>query len=412
MQFQCALLSVVLVCAGEAQSPKSITYLRLSQPIVEQRLQTPAPSEDWSSALRQQYAKAGIPAYQIVEQAVPGSSQKMVICTIAGRGDSTVIVSASLARPKDDDAASVAWASLAMLPLLAESLNGVSTESTILFVAFSDDKRHRDVSSWYVAQLTEDQRRKIKAAVEISQVGRGRTSFDVKRGDRALADWLATAALALRQSDLAPSYEWDSADFAYAKAFRSANVPAITVSSQPQHVLHSFSAAYSPVNKLILSEYYNTYQLLCVLLLDVDRVARGASPKSTITLHATTQPKATGPVFTVDEANSIIGAQINDERSRHGSRALRWFGVAELQGLTCDMAHNNQLDAGPFESLLKLKKLSGAIAVFSGDYPSLTPEQLQGFKVGRFQKIAVATCVIPSPEMKGPTYWIAVLAYE
>jgi hypothetical protein len=106
-----------------AQSPKSITYLRLGQQLVEQRSQLPAPSEEWSDALRKLYAKAGIPTYQIVEQTVPGSSQKLLICTIAGRGDSVIVVSASLARPKDEDAATVAWASRAMLPLLAESLN-------------------------------------------------------------------------------------------------------------------------------------------------------------------------------------------------------------------------------------------------------------------------------------------------
>ena len=110
------------------------------------------------------------------------------------------------------------------------------------------------------------------------------------------------------------------------------------------------------------------------------------------------------------EANSIIAAQINDERSRYGSRTLNWLGIAELQSMTCEMAHNNQLDAGPFESLLKEKKLSEAIAVFSGSHPSLTP--VQGFKAGRFQKLSVATCIIPSPEAKPPTYWIAAVASE
>jgi hypothetical protein len=410
MQFECALLGLALIGSCAAQSPKSITYLRLSQPIVEQRLQTPATSEDWSAALRKQYAKAGIPAYQIVEQAVPGSSQKMVICTIAGRGDSTVIVSASLARPKDDDAASVAWASLAMLPLLAESLNGVSTESTILFVAFSDDKRHRDVSSWYAAQLTEDQRKKIKAAVEISQVGRGRTSYEVKRGDRYLADWLATAALALRQPDLAPSQEWDAIDFVDAKAFRSKTVPAITVSSEPQRVNQSFSMAFRPLNKVNPSTYYGTYQLLCVFLLDLDRAARGASPKSTITPASPTQHA--GPIFTEEQASRIIAGQINAARTEHGVRTLRSALIPELQAMACDMARTNQLDTGPFESLLKQKQLSGTVVVFSRDYPSLTPEQLQGLKIGRFQRLSVATCVVPSPEAKGPTYWTATLAYE
>jgi len=407
-----ALLSMALAICCSAQSPKSITYLRLGQQLVEQRSQLPAPSEEWSDALRTLYAKAGVPSYQIVEQTVPGSSQKLVICTIAGRGDSVIVVSAGLARPKDEDAAAVAWASLAMLPLLAESLNAVSTDSTILFIAFPADNRHHTGATEYVRHLDQEQRKKIKAAVEISTIGRGRTTFEVKRAERFLADWLATAALALRLPKLWPSYEGDTVDFVDARAFRSADVPAITVSSQPTRVALSFSAVYTPDNKLVMTEYYNTYQLLCVFLLDLDRVARGASPKSTITPAPAPQQKAAGSVFTVDEVNSIIAAQVNDERSRHGSRILLWQGVAELQGMTCEMAHSNQLATGPFEGLLRMKQLSGTVVVFTGDYPSLTPEQLQGLKVGRFQKLSIATCVVPSPEAKVPTYWIAALAYE
>lgn len=184
------------MCAG--QSPKSVTYLRLSSEIVEKRLQPPTASEDWSDALRKQYLKAGIPAYQIVEQTVPGSSQRMIICSIKGRGENVIVVSASITRSNDSDAANVAWGSLAMLPLLAESLNAVSTDSTILFIAFSGDNRHHTGATEYVRHLDEEQRKKIKAAVEISTIGRGRTTFEVKGAERFLADWLATAALALR----------------------------------------------------------------------------------------------------------------------------------------------------------------------------------------------------------------------
>jgi hypothetical protein len=412
VRFQHALLVLLLATNCAAQAPKSVTYLRLSTQIVEQRSLPPAPSEDWSDALLNLYAKAGIPRDQIVQRAVPGSSQRMIICTVVGRGDSVLVVSASLARPKDDDAASIAWASLAMLPVLAESLNGVSTESTILFIAFPGESRRHPSSAWYAQQLSDAQRKKIKAAVEISGIGRGRTTYDFRHGDRSLPDWLATAALALRLPNVWPSYDGDAVDFTDAKAFRSADVPAITVSSLPQHVPHSFSAAYTPVNKLSLYEYYNTYQLLCVFLLDLDRVARGVSPKSSIAPSSAAQTKAAGQGFTVDEVNRIIWAQINNERSEHGSKVLRWMGIAGLQDLTCDMAHNNHLDTGPFESLLQQNKLSGTVAVFSGDYPSLTPEHLQGLKIGRFQKLSVATCVIPSPEAKPPTYWIAAVASE
>ena len=410
--FQCALLFVAFVTTCVAQSPKSVTYLRLSTQIVQQRLQPPAPSEDWSDALFRLYLKAGIPPDQVVQQVVTGSTQKMTVCTLKGRGDSILVVSASLGRSKDDDAARVAWASLAMLPLIAESINGVSTESTILFISFPGEKPRHSTSAWYTQQLSEAQRAKIKAAVEISSIGRGRTTYDIKKEERSLSDWLATAALALNLPAVIPAYEGDTADFTDAKAFRSAGVPAITVSSWPQRVPHSFSAGYTPLNKLSLYDDYNSYQLLCVFLLDLDRVPRGTSPKSIITAPSSPQHKAGAQIFSVDEVNSIIAAQINDERARHGSRTLRWLGIAELQAITCDMGHNNKLDAAPFESLLQAKKLSGAVAVFSGDYPSLTPEQLQGLKIGRYQRLAIATCILPSSEGEGPTYWIAAVAYE
>src|SRR5664279_4556255 len=199
MLFRHILLGLLLASTCISQNPKSVTFLRLSPRIVEQRLQTPAPSDDWSDVLRRQYAKAGMQPDQLYEQAVPGSSQKMLICTLKGRGDSVIIVSASLERPENNEAKrNVAWASLAMLPLLAESLNSVSTNSSIVLIAFPPDKHHQSVSTSYAKKLSETERKNIKAAIEISGVGRGRTSYDAKAGDRYLAEWLAVAAVSLQ----------------------------------------------------------------------------------------------------------------------------------------------------------------------------------------------------------------------
>src|SRR5664279_5173169 len=198
MLFRHILLGLLLASTCISQNPKSVTFLRLSPQIVEQRLQPPAPSDDWSDVLRKQYTKAGIPPEQLVEKSVPGSSQNMLICTLKGRGDSVIFVSASLERPQNEAKRNVAWASLAMLPLLAESLNSVSTNSSIVLIAFPSDKHHVPVSTSYAKKLSETERKNIKAAIEISGVGRGRTSYDAKAGDRYLAEWLAVAAVSLQ----------------------------------------------------------------------------------------------------------------------------------------------------------------------------------------------------------------------
>jgi hypothetical protein len=118
-----ALLLVALTATFAAQLARSVTYLRLGPQAVEQHVRLPL--ENWSDVLHPRYFRSGIPEYQIVEQSVPGSSQKMVICTIAGCGDTTILVTASLDEPHNEAKCNLAWASLAMLPVLTESLNAV-----------------------------------------------------------------------------------------------------------------------------------------------------------------------------------------------------------------------------------------------------------------------------------------------
>jgi hypothetical protein len=248
--------------------------------------------------------------------------------------------------------------------------------------------------------------------VEIAEVGRGAPSFDIKHRERYLAEWLATSAHALGVSGLTPSAPEDTIDFIDAKEFRSAAIPAITVSSQPQLERRSFSSAYLPANKLSSDDYYNTYKLLCVFLLNLDRAARGASPQSTKTSTLPSPGSASGPVFTEQQASAMITLQIERVRDDYHAGTLSPRVMPELHDMTCEMARSDHLDPGPFEGLLKQKGLNGVVAASAGNYPNLSPEQMQGLKLGRFHKLSVATCILPSPEPKATTYWIAALVYE
>ena len=155
-----------------------------------------------------------------------------------------------------------------MLPLLAESLNAVSTDSSIVLVALPGEKYRHPGSSWYVKQLSEAQRKKIKAEVEISEVGRGVPTFDTNRRDRYLAEWLATAALALGLQVPMQAAEIDAQDFPDAKQFRSASIPAITVSSQPirKHI-HSAAAICRSTNSIQMRTTAPTNCCACFCLI-------------------------------------------------------------------------------------------------------------------------------------------------
>jgi hypothetical protein len=93
------------------------------------------------------------------------------------------------------------------------------------------------------------------------------------------------------------------------------------------------------------------------------------------------------------------------------SAAVKRLDDSSLHDMVCDMARNNRLDGAPFEALLTKKKLSGTVAVMKGDYPSLSPEQLQGVKLARFRSLSVATFLIQPSEGDRPTYWIAAVAF-
>jgi len=335
----------------------------------------------------------------------------MLVCTLKGRGDTVIVVTASLEVPQTEAKRNVAWTSLAMLPLLAESLNSVSTDSSIVLIAFPTDKHHNSTSSHYVEKLGKAERGKIKAVIEISGVGRGATSYDVKPQDRYLADWLAVAAASLRQGVPAKSEYFDTNEFADAKAFRAVDVSAITVSSAPQHYASAWDHPGLAVEAIDTSAYYATYEELCVFLVDIDRAARGESPRTSALVASAGKSLPKRPQFTDDQASTMIARQIGETRDQYRASTLSPAVIPELHDLVCQMARNNQLDTVPFESLLKEKKLSGAVVVTSGDYPRLTPEQLQGLKVARFHKLSVSACVVPSDGELPSIYWIAALAY-
>ena len=406
-----ALLFLTLAATGAAQNPKSVTFLRLSPQIVEQRLQTPAPSEDWSAVLRQQYQKAGIQPDQLSEQPVPGSPRPMLICTLKGRGETVIVVTASLEVPQTAAKSNVAWASLAMLPLLAESLNSVSTDASIMLIVFPPRKHQSSASSRYAQKLAKAEREKIKAVVEISGVGRGATSYDIKQ-ERYLADWLSVAAASLRQGVPAKSEYFDTEEFSDAKAFRAVDVPAITVSSSPQHYASAWDHPGLAVEAIDTSAYYATYQELCVFLIDIDRAGHGESPRTSVSVATSAeQPHTRRPQFTDDQASIMIVRQIGEARDQYHTSTLWPAGIPELHDLVCQMAHSDRLDTAPYDALLKKKKLSGTVVVTSVEYPSLTPEQLQGLKVAKFHHLSVSSCVVPSDRDRPSIYWIAALVY-
>jgi VWFA-related protein len=271
---------VFLSCLSIADS---IVYVRVHRDLIEQHLKLePQAEADRVKTLRQLFNKAGCP--QVSEQEVPKQDFPNLICIIPGEEEGTIIVGTASDYTTDQ------WSTLTMLPLLAESIIGVPHRFTIALVAFTGSGHAFRGSSWYATQLTELQRKNIRAMIDLDNLGRTPPVFSLAQQDRTLAMWLEVAAhslqfptptqidpsmsnLPLRNGLLAVKNEDLWAD---AGPFQHERVPAISLQSARPDMVANLKQAGAVPNaysgeSFNIEAYEDTYRLLCVYVLYLDR---------------------------------------------------------------------------------------------------------------------------------------------
>ncbi|MGA9566571.1 MAG: VWA domain-containing protein [Candidatus Korobacteraceae bacterium] len=319
------VITLAVVCFAD-----SLTYMRIDRSVIEKRIQTVPPTDkDKVDTIRAQFKAAGCPADQIQEQAVPDLEVPNIICTLPGPDPGAIVIATQLESKAHGDEALVDWGSVAMLPLLAESLNSAPHRETLVLAAFAGHDRGVTGANWYLKQLTTDQRAQITAMIQIEQVGRtpaayafpgpdssnitsaGRRQAIAQPGHEAttLSKVLPIAARSLKVPD--DPKQINDIPATAARVFDEANIPAI--------VIHSASyVTITPPGKveqvrlmrttLDPQVYTDTYNLLCVYTLYLDKVyslarskalaaqtAKAGTPPNTDATAAASQPGATSP---------------------------------------------------------------------------------------------------------------------
>lgn len=289
VRMKCLLRLLAFFVLAQSSFAQGITYLRIGRPLIEAQLKlsTDGPKER-VRALRKQFEKAGCP--QLIEQAVPKEDVPNLICVLPGREEGTIVIGASLDYLPEDSSTPARWGALAMLPLMTESLNLVPHQFTLMFVAFSGREHGLRGSNWYVEQLPEPQRQTIWAMVDLDALGKTPPVYTLGQADKALATWMQVAAHSLRLPS-PPPVDPTTIDrrlqngvstvrtddlWVNAKPFVEKGVPAITVQSATPEMLPALrrQGAISEEVKGIgfdLDAYENTYRLLCVYALYLDR---------------------------------------------------------------------------------------------------------------------------------------------
>jgi hypothetical protein len=262
--------------------------MRVPRPMIEEHLKlAPDVEAERVRVLRDLFQKAGCP--RILEQTVPEEQSPNLICLLPGNEEGVIVVGASLDYAPEDAKAPAHWSALAMLPLLAKSLAAVPHRSTLVLVAFPGHAHGMRGASRYVSQLTEVERKTMRAMVDLDNLGRTSPVYALAQADKTLATWLQAAAHSLKltappqlnastsgpplQNSLPAIKDEDL--WADAKPFAQEHLPAIAVQSASPEMLPALRRDGSIPDRFTgtgfdLDSYDDTYRLLCVYLLYLD----------------------------------------------------------------------------------------------------------------------------------------------
>jgi len=325
------LLLFCLVSAGGFGG--SIVYLRVHKNVLAERVKgAPVSRADRVNKVRSLFEAAGCGAEHIAEQSFPKQDLPNVLCQLPGKEPGTIVVSAPIDFDGEEPDSSK-WATLALLPLMAESLVPAPHRFSITFVAFAGHDHGVRGSSEFLKQLSEAQRGEIRAMISLDELGRTPPVYVLGQQDALLANWFSVATASLRLRAVPTEInarsmnaqlingvpDFRAEDYLQdARSFQRAHVPAIALESAPAAMIPAIRRAGAWPQEVTGTEfdldiYEQTYNQLCVYILLLDSnlgTAHAAPPVASETKPAAGQPAATNVSNAVGSAGGQEAASI------------------------------------------------------------------------------------------------------
>jgi VWFA-related protein len=286
------IVGVVLVSALSTLclGGSSIVYLRVHRGAIEERLKGP-PQDPAGQVrkLRAQFEAAGCSGVNLYQEAVPRQELPNLICTVPGKEPGTIVVGAP-ADDVTDSGSGTHWPTLALLPLLAESVSSVQHRYSLIFVAFSGQQHGFRGSSEYLRELGRWQHPQIRAMVSLDDIGRTPPVYALAQDNLLLANWLSLSSSTLRLHSMPMEITARRIDdhlvngqstfnvddyLVDARTFQHSRIPAIAIRSAPAVMIPALrqTGAWqgtSSGNSFDMDTYEETYNLLSVYLLYLD----------------------------------------------------------------------------------------------------------------------------------------------
>jgi Zn-dependent M28 family amino/carboxypeptidase len=275
LRIVCCALLLAVVSAGQGTA---IHYDTVPAEDINRRL---GDFKDSNSAREQElhalFEEVGCSGEHLKEQNVKHSKDPNVICVLPGQSESTIIIGAHFDFVNKGAGVVDNWSGCSLLPSFYQSLKAFPRRHRFLFIGFTDEEKGLVGSDFYVHQMSKEDVRGISAMVNMDSLGTTPTKVDLDRGDKQLANTLATVAgsmhlpLSVMNVGQAGRSDGDS--------FRDRHVRSITIHSMTNETWPILHSARDQITEIRLADYYDTYRLIAAYLayLDVTMDASGAA---------------------------------------------------------------------------------------------------------------------------------------
>jgi hypothetical protein len=255
---------------GAIAASAQIHFQLLKQEAIEARLRSYKGTDfDREAELKKLFAESGCKPEHLSEQTVKAKQPANVICMHPGATDEVILVGAHFDHISAGDGVVDNWSSASLLPSLLFSVSQEPRRHTFLFVGFMGEEQHLVGSSYYAEHLSQEQRERIKAMVNMDTLGLGPTEVWVTHADDMLVRYLNGVAKAL-QLPLS-GVNVDKVGTTDSESFARYKIPRITIHTLTQDTLTILHSPRDRLDKIRMGDYYDSYRLIAAYLVALDK---------------------------------------------------------------------------------------------------------------------------------------------
>ena len=222
------------------------------------------------ATLEKLFADAGCEGESFATQPVRGSKSPNLICTLKGTDPEagTIVVGGHYDLIDTGMGAIDDWSGAVMLASLYETVKAKPRRHNYIFVAFAAEEKGLFGSREYVNRLTNDQRKSIRAMINLECLGLTSPEIWGSRADPKLLEAYARVMSALHMQPASVNVDRVGDDDSH--SFRDAKIPTLTIHSITQETLPLLHTSKDKISAINAGDYYDAYRVAAVLLVYLD----------------------------------------------------------------------------------------------------------------------------------------------